>query len=80
MLPTRKEFKWNKKSKELIDHVSNRDVIYETSSGKTILIKNMDTNHVKNSLKKIERDDGYRQSAKDILKLELIYRQIYNLK
>ena len=80
MIPKRKEYKWNKISEELIEHNKVRGSIYKTSRGKNIPIKDLDINHIKNILAKIKREEDWRRNTEYMLKFELIYRQVYNLK
>jgi len=76
----RKEYKWNKISEELIEHDKVRGFIYETSKGKKIPVKDLDTNHIKNILAKIKREEDWREQLTYMLKFELVYRQVHNLK
>jgi|TARA_R110002050_G_scaffold54127_1_gene122692 hypothetical protein len=84
MILKRKEFKWTKNSIELRDHMMNcRNMTWESSRGKLTVLKDMDTNYIKNVIKKIERkeyDFLFDDSVKKTMKMELIYRQIFNHK
>tara|TARA_B100000768_G_C11209014_1_gene345152 strand:+ start:189 stop:431 length:243 start_codon:yes stop_codon:yes gene_type:complete len=80
MLPKRKDFKWNEDSSLFLDHSSKRNTIYIDSTGKNRTIKEMDTNHIKNVLNKINRTENWKNNFKVLLEIELIYRQVYNLK
>ena len=56
---------------------------WESSRGKLTVLKDMDTNYIKNVIKKIERkeyDFLFDDSVKETMKMELIYRQIFNHK
>lgn len=80
MLPKRKEFKWTKDSSVFYQHSGDRFRVYTDSAGKAMTIMQMDKNHIKNVLAKINRTDGWRLNWKEVLETELIYRQVYSLK
>ena len=77
----RKELKFNEKSDEVQEHYFFRHVIWESGNGKKTLLKNMDKNHILNVLKKHKRGD-YKDPVDpefmELLKMELIYRQVNN--
>ena len=77
----RKELKFNEKSGEVQEHYFYRHVIWESGNGKKTLLKNMDKNHILNVIKKHKRGD-YKDPVDpefmELLKMELIYRQVNN--
>tara|TARA_B110000914_G_C15204610_1_gene327789 strand:+ start:169 stop:417 length:249 start_codon:yes stop_codon:yes gene_type:complete len=77
----RKELKFNEKSDEVQEHYFFRHVIWESGNGKKTLLKNMDKNHILNVIKKHKRGD-YKDPVDpefmELLKMELIYRQVNN--
>ena len=79
----RKELKYTNLSKEIKDHLKFRHVIWESGNGKKTLLKNMDKNHILNVIKKHKRGD-YKDPVDpefmELLKMELIYRQLNNNK
>ena len=77
----RKELKFSEKSGEVQEHYFYRNVIWESGNGKKTLLKNMDKNHILNVIKKHKRGD-YKDPVDpefmELLKMELIYRQVNN--
>ena len=77
----RKELKFNEKSSEVQEHYFFRHIIWESGNGKKTLLKNMDKNHILNVIKKHSRGD-YKDPVDpefmELLKMELIYRQVNN--
>ena len=77
----RKELKFSAKSGEVQEHYFFRHVIWESGNGKKTLLKNMDKNHILNVIKKHKRGD-YKDPVDpefmELLKMELIYRQVNN--
>ena len=75
----RKELKFSEKSSEVQEHYFFRHVIWESGNGKKTLLKNMDKNHILNVIKKHKRGD-YQDPVDpefmELLKMELIYRQV----
>lgn len=80
MLPKRKSFKWNKDSVEVIGHLADREYIHKTSKGKEIAVKNLDVNHIKNIIAKVGREEPWREVLLIVLRFELVYRTVYNIK
>jgi hypothetical protein len=78
MLPKRRKFKWNKSSKDIQNHIKNRDMIWESQNGKQTDIKGMDINHLKNAIAKIKREGNWRKYYLNILEMEVIYRKVFN--
>ena len=82
MLKERRKSKYNLDSKEIIDHLSHsRRIKWVSSKGKFILVKDMDSNYIKNVLNKIERCKLINKKYMvPVLKMELEYREICNIK
>jgi|TARA_R110000765_G_scaffold425629_1_gene538972 hypothetical protein len=78
----RKELRFDKMSSEVQEHYFFRHVIWESGSGKKTLLKSMDKNHIINVIKKHKRGD-YKdpvdEEFMELLKMELIYRQVVNI-
>ena len=81
-LPKRKQFKWNLQDKNIIHHIKhNRGLKWESQNGKITLLKDMDRNHLRNCIAKAEREPNYVDlSVLEVLKLEVIYRELIKLK
>lgn len=82
-LPKRKQFKWSLSSKQIQIHTKVRkkdEFVWESSNGKQFYIEQMDINHIKNAIAKIERGeyDWSRERFLKLFKIELIYREIIN--
>lgn len=78
-LRKRKEFKYTLQSKIIKQHVNDRLLSWTSSNGDMKKICDMDRNHIKNALAKIERGElDSRKAIVPKLKTELIYREIYN--
>ena len=75
-LRKRKEPKYEISSGVFDDHLGIRDAFnWITSSGKTVPLKEMDINHLRNAIAKINRGDyPLRESLGDTLRRELEYR------
>ena len=80
-LRPRKESRWDIENKDIQNHIHNdRGTVWVSSNGNNISIANMDINHLKNAIAKVERGElESRLHILVILKLELIYRQIYTI-
>ena len=81
MLPKRKPFKYNEKSKIIVEHGNQReDLTWQTSAGRILSLPEMDTNHLKNAIAKIKRGDHQnREHMLETLITEKIYREVYSL-
>lgn len=79
-LPKRRASKWGKLDNEDMKmHSEQRDVlVWESSNGDHKTLPDMDTNHIRNCLNKVIRDD-WRTSWKKTFQLELTYRQITSI-
>lgn len=79
----RKELRYTNLSKEIKDHLKFRNSVWISDKGKETKIMDMDKNYLLNVIKKHKRN-GYGDQVDlrliDILKMELIYRQLNNNK
>ena len=80
-LPKRRQPRWTLDSIEIRNHVQkDRNMLWESQSGKITEVKNIDLNHLKNILNKFKRKEytdflGDSVIA-DCLMYELIYREL----
>ena len=77
----RKKSKYHEKSDLMLEHGRVRDdLMWTTSTGKNMTLPEMDTNHLKNAMAKIQRGDHKeREHMFETLKMEKIYREVYSL-
>lgn len=82
MLKERRKSKYSLESIEIIRHISIRgEFTWMSSKGELFFVKEMDSNYIKNSLNKIERDKLInKEYMVPVLKMELEYRAICNIK
>ena len=81
MLPKRKKIKWTKSSPEIEMHAFNRDFLWESSNGALVRLMDLNTNHIKNIIKKSYKIEGYIQDKTlNCMRMELVYRELYNIK
>ena len=78
-LRKRRKFKYSVGSEEMIKHSEHgRTTTWTSSNGNQVSVMDMDSNHIKNAIAKIERGElMLRENMIPILKMELIYRQLY---
>ena len=77
-LRKRKEFRWSIHYGKIPEHVEkNRDMKWESKNGKITMLKDMDTNHIKNCIAKQKREPSFIDgSVLEALELEIIYRTL----
>lgn len=78
-LPPRKKLKWNLNSETIKFHKNfvRMVEVWESSNGSQKLYYEMDTNHIKNCIAKIKREE-WKLDCLANLEMELIYRQLIN--
>jgi hypothetical protein len=75
----RKTFKWTMNDEFIIDHERDRNIVWESTGGKKTTIMDMNINHLRNVISKMEKGQyskNIRSFIQPILKTELIYRDI----
>lgn len=77
----RKKLKYNKQSLIIVNYGLVRDVTsyISTSSGKSMLVKEMNINHLKNAIAKIKRESPNFTKTLNSLSLEYIYRKVHSI-
>jgi hypothetical protein len=77
-LRKRKVFKYDMNSEEMKNHVMTREnFIWTTQQMKSIVLKDLDSNHLKNIVAKIKRGDhASKEMHLDTLQFEISYRAV----
>jgi len=62
-------------------HAFDRDFLWESSNGALVKLMDLNTNHIKNIIKKSAKIEGYIQDKTlNCMRMELVYRELYNIK
>jgi len=75
MLPKRRKSKYHEEHPEIVAHLKYRNRIWESSNGRLTEIQDMDTNHIKNCIAKMKREQ-WKEEWIGILKMELTFRRV----